>query len=244
MSKKLTLKAKLVSYRSLPKFVEAHPEEISKGIKRLEDFGLTPANMHPMASLSDRGRSTLRYSVAEVWSARQKLDFLKRSGLLPAALEMERRAFRKALQIKKMDGPRDRDLKYMQREKNRPKGASLPKVVGEDFARFIQQLYLLRTRPVSVYRLRPVHSNEDLLPKHITMREKESNRSFTELTKRRLEALDSHCTSVMSPVKKVQPRSADNSPAKDYKDIRRPVHMRVDRLMKRKIQRIAQSLNI
>mmetsp|Transcript_5301 Transcript_5301/g.9727 ORF Transcript_5301/g.9727 Transcript_5301/m.9727 type:complete len:246 (-) Transcript_5301:63-800(-) len=243
MSKKVTLKAKLTSYRSLPKFIDAPPEEISRGIKRLEDFGLTPANMHPMTALSDRGQSTLRYSVAEIWSQRQKLSFLKRSGLLPAALEMERRAFRRALQIKKMDAPRDRDIKYMQREKNRPRGEAPPKLIGEDSMRLLEQIHLIRTRPVSVFRLRPVHSNDDLLPQFISAREIENNKSFTERAKVRLENIESQCTSLMSPEKSKSPPKTKFSPTEAFIKRRNPLKLRISRFLKNKIIRLADALN-
>jgi hypothetical protein len=234
MSKKLTLKAKLSTHRS--KFYTEPHETIEAGIRRLEDFGLTPANMHPRSTLSDRGRSTLRYPVAEIWSRRQKLDFLRRSGLLPAALEMERRAFRKALHIKKMEKPRDRDFAYIQREKNRNKGDSPPRVLGEDNARLIEQMRIIRTRPVSVFRLRPVHSNEDLMPTHISQRELKTNKSIIIQATDKLNHLQSKCSLEMSPVKSKDEKS-------EFGRQLNPIKQRLHRYLKQRIMRLTESLN-
>jgi hypothetical protein len=234
-------KAKLVSHRSLPKFCNERPIEISLGIKLLEDLGLTPAS-NPMATIGDRGKSTLRYPVAEIWSATQKQTFLKRTGLVPAALEMERRAFRKALQIKMIDKPKDMDIKRLQKEKNMPnRSNSLRKLVG-DSAKLMEQIHFLKKRPVSVFRLRPVHSNDELMPGHITARELENNKTFQDQTLKKLKALETSCNSLMSPAKKSR-EGLKCSPTAEFIRRRNPLKLRLQEFARIRAARLGESFS-
>lgn len=240
MPEKPTLRAKFLTLKSIPRSKLTPHIDIPQGIQMLKDVGLTPSILHPMASISDLGKSPLRFAGVQTWTAQHKLTFLKRSGLLPAALEMERKAFRKALQIKKLDGPKDRDIRYIQRQKNRPKGLTAPKISGEESARLIEQLQLVRARPVSVYRLRPVHSKDELAPSHISTREKNFNKSFTDRARQKLETLESKCDSLMSPERTNTQNSISHSPTEEYIKKRNPLKVKLQHFLHKKIIRTAQ----